>query len=109
MLKRSFDILSSFLGLIFISPLLIAASVLIKHEDRRPVFYRGVRVGRDGKTFKVYKFRTMVVDAEKIGGASTADDDPRITRVGKFLRKYKSAMLSIKPSSMSLSTVDPPR
>lgn len=54
-----------------------------------PVFYRGVRVGRNGKLFRIYKFRTMVVNAEKIGGSSTADDDPRITRIGKFIRKHK--------------------
>jgi len=53
------------------------------------VFYRGPRVGRYGRTFSIFKFRTMVVNAEKLGGSSTSDDDPRITRVGKFLRKYK--------------------
>jgi lipopolysaccharide/colanic/teichoic acid biosynthesis glycosyltransferase len=63
--------------------------MLIKREDRGPVLYRGVRVGRYGKPFRIFKFRTMVVDAEKLGGASTADDDPRITRIGKFLRHYK--------------------
>ena len=62
---------------------------LIRHEDGGPVFYRGVRVGLHGSPFRIYKFRTMLVDAEKIGGSSTSDDDPRITKIGKTLRKYK--------------------
>jgi lipopolysaccharide/colanic/teichoic acid biosynthesis glycosyltransferase len=62
---------------------------MIKAGDGGPIFYRGVRVGRYGKLFRIFKFRTMVVNAEKIGGSSTADDDPRITKIGKFIRKYK--------------------
>ena len=61
----------------------------IHREDGGPVFYRGERVGRHGKIFHIFKFRTMVVNAEKIGGPSTPDDDPRITRIGRQLRKYK--------------------
>jgi len=57
--------------------------------DGGPVFYRGERTGLYGKPFRIFKFRTMVVDADRIGGASTAEDDARITSVGKFLRKYK--------------------
>lgn len=87
--KRIFDIIASGVGLIVLSPLMLIIAYLIKKEDGGPVFYRGVRVGKYGKPFRIYKFRTMVVDAEKIGGPSTADDDPRITRVGKILRKYK--------------------
>jgi lipopolysaccharide/colanic/teichoic acid biosynthesis glycosyltransferase len=68
---------------------MLVIAYLIKREDGGPVFYRGVRVGRYGKPFRIYKFRTMVVNAEKVGGPSTADDDPRITRIGKVLRKYK--------------------
>ena len=64
-------------------------SVLIKLEDGGPVFYRGIRVGRYGRTFRIFKFRTMVINAEEIGGPSTADDDPRITRMGKLIRKHK--------------------
>ncbi|TAL41087.1 MAG: sugar transferase, partial [Methylovulum sp.] len=79
----------SLIGLFFFSPLLLVIPMLIKREDSALVFYRGVRVGRYGKPFRIFKFRTMVVDAEKLGGASTADDDPRITRIGKFLRHYK--------------------
>lgn len=88
-LKRGFDIFASAIGLLILSPLLLVIAYLIKREDGGPVFYRGVRVGRYGKPFRIFKFRTMVVDAEKVGGPSTADDDPRITRVGKILRKYK--------------------
>src|SRR4030043_725827 len=89
MLKRAFDFLSSLIGLILISPILVAITLLIKREDRGPIFYRGVRVGRFGKTFRIFKFRTMVLNAEKMGGPSTADDDPRITKTGKFIRKFK--------------------
>jgi lipopolysaccharide/colanic/teichoic acid biosynthesis glycosyltransferase len=89
MLKRTFDFLSSLIGLILISPILVTISILIKKEDRGPVFYRGARVGKFGKLFRIFKFRTMVLNAEKLGGPSTADDDPRITRVGKFIRKFK--------------------
>ena len=79
----------SVLGIVAASPLLIAVAFLVKKEDGGPVFYRGARVGKGGNIFRILKFRTMEVNAEKIGGASTADDDPRITRIGKFLRKYK--------------------
>ncbi|MGA2160304.1 MAG: sugar transferase [Dehalococcoidia bacterium] len=88
-MKRVFDIVLSFFGLCIFSPLLCWVVWLIKCGDGGPVFYRGPRVGRYGRTFSIFKFRTMVVNAEKLGGSSTSDDDPRITRVGKFLRKYK--------------------
>jgi len=88
-IKRVFDIFFSLIGLIIFSPLFFLIAYLIKREDGGPVFYRGVRIGQFGKPFRIYKFRTMVVDAEKIGGPSTADDDPRITKIGKFIRKYK--------------------
>ena len=89
MLKRAFDFVSSLIGLILVSPILLTIAILIKKEDGGPVFYRGVRVGRFGKLFGIFKFRTMVVNAEKLGGPSTADDDPRITKVGNFIRKFK--------------------
>lgn len=89
MLKRLFDIIFSLIGIIIILPVLVGLAILIKKEDGGSVFYRGVRVGRYGKFFRIYKFRTMVVNADKIGGPSTADDDPRITRVGRFMRRYK--------------------
>lgn len=89
MLKRLFDIIFSFLGLIFLLPIFIVISFLIKFDSAGPVFYRGIRTGQQGRHFKIYKFRTMVVNAEKIGGPSTANDDQRITRSGRYLRKYK--------------------
>lgn len=86
--KRLFDITFSIAGLVMLSPVFVIISILIK-RDGGPVFYRGERVGLRGKLFRIYKFRSMVVDAEKIGGSSTPDDDPRITGVGRFIRKYK--------------------
>lgn len=89
MTKRIFDIIFSLLGLVILSPLFGIISILIKLEDGGPIFFRGTRIGWRGKPFKIFKFRTMVVNAEKIGGFSAADDDPRITKIGKFLRRYK--------------------
>ncbi|HAJ27883.1 MAG TPA: sugar transferase [Syntrophus sp. (in: bacteria)] len=88
-MKRGFDFILALIGLILVSPILFYLSLMIKLEDRGPVFFQGKRIGLYGKSFKILKFRSMVVDAEKIGGSSTADDDPRITCIGKFLRKYK--------------------
>lgn len=88
-MKRVFHIVAAAGGLAVLSPLVICIAWRIKREDGGPVFYRGLRVGRYGKPFTIFKFRTMVVNAEEIGGPSTADDGPRITKVGKFLRKYK--------------------
>ena len=89
MIKRIFDILCSFFGILILCPLLFWIAWRIKSEDGGPVFYRGERVGFQGRVFHILKFRTMVLDAEKLGGSSTADDDPRITKIGKTLRKYK--------------------
>jgi len=88
-LKRTFDIIASLLGLVILSPVMISFIVFIKLDSPGPVFYRGERVGRYGRTFRIFKFRTMAADAEKTGGPSTASDDPRITRFGAFLRRYK--------------------
>ncbi len=89
MLKSLFDTVFSFIGLVVFLPLMATIVILIRKEDGGPIFYRGIRIGRYGKPFKIFKFRTMVVNAEKLGGPSTADDDPRITKTGKYLRKYK--------------------
>ncbi|MBI2483942.1 sugar transferase [Candidatus Uhrbacteria bacterium] len=88
-MKRLFDIAFSCIGLIVISPVLIACAAAIKLVDSGPVFYRGVRIGMAGKPFRMFKFRSMVVNADKIGGPSTAGDDARLTRIGTFLRKWK--------------------
>ncbi len=89
MLKCLFDIFLSIIGLTVLSPIFLVVIIMIKKEDGGAVFYRGVRVGRFGKPFRIFKFRTMVEDAEKHGGSSTANDDPRITKIGKIIRKYK--------------------
>jgi lipopolysaccharide/colanic/teichoic acid biosynthesis glycosyltransferase len=88
-MKRILDISFSVLGLLILSPLFLFISWRIHREDGGPVFYRGERVGFDGKPFRICKFRTMVIDAERIGGSCTSDNDPRITRIGRRLRKHK--------------------
>lgn len=70
-------------------PLLLVIALAVKFDSFGPALYRGSRVGFQGEPFSILKFRTMVVGADKLGGPSTANDDPRITRFGKFLRKYK--------------------
>jgi lipopolysaccharide/colanic/teichoic acid biosynthesis glycosyltransferase len=89
MIKRLFDIVAATIGLVMLSPVFIWTAWRIKSEDSGPVFYRGVRVGLHGEPFRIYKFRTMIVDAEKLGASSTSNDDFRITRIGNKLRKYK--------------------
>lgn len=88
-LKRLFDIIVSFIGLILISPLLLIVAILIKLGSPGPVFYRGERIGKKRKPFRIFKFRTMMKNAEKLGGPSTALDDPRLTKIGKILKKYQ--------------------
>jgi len=88
-MKRLFDVIFSSFGLILISPLLLIILIIIKRESPGPVFYRGERVGKNGKTFRIFKFRSMVVNADKLGGPSTAGDDPRLLKVGQFLKKYQ--------------------
>jgi lipopolysaccharide/colanic/teichoic acid biosynthesis glycosyltransferase len=88
-LKRLFDVAFSATILIILGPLLLTVAAIIKLTSPGPVAYRGERVGLHGRRFRIFKFRTMVVDAEKLGGSSTPEDDPRITRIGKFLRRYK--------------------
>ncbi len=89
MAKRLFDIVFSIIGLILFSPLFLLFAVLIKIEDGGSVFYRGERVGLEGKRFWVFKFRSMVTDAEQLGVSSTSNSDSRITQCGSLLRKYK--------------------
>lgn len=87
--KRIFDIIISLIGLLLLAPILLVIIILIKMDSSGPIFYRGARVGKKGRLFSTFKFRTMVEDAETKGGSSTADDDPRITHIGRILRKYK--------------------
>lgn len=89
MLKRLFDIIVAFLALIVLSPFFILFAILIKKNSTGSVFYRGIRTGQFGRPFRIFKFRTMVEDAEKVGGPSSAFNDPRFTEIGKILRRYK--------------------
>jgi len=88
-MKRVFDFVVSFLIILIALPLWALVAIAIKLDSPGPVFYRGKRVGKDGRPFLIYKFRTMTVDAPQKGPGITRDGDPRITRVGRFLRKFK--------------------
>ena len=88
-LKRLMDIVLSGVALAVLWPVLLIVALAIRIDDPGPVFYRQVRVGRGGKEFRIFKFRTMVVDADKKGLSITVGRDSRITRVGAFLRKTK--------------------
>src|SRR5262245_7612109 len=87
--KRIFDWSCATLALLSLWPLFILISLLIKLDDRGPVFFRQERVGYKGKIFRMWKFRTMVADAERRGKSITVGPDPRITRVGSWLRQFK--------------------
>ncbi|GAB7543286.1 sugar transferase [Cupriavidus sp. 8B] len=89
MAKRLFDLFFAGAGTIVLSPLLVLLAFAIKLESSGPVFFRQERVGQFGKVFRIHKFRTMVVDAEKKGLQITVGADRRVTRVGSILRKYK--------------------
>lgn len=88
-LKRVFDVVVSFLMLIVLSPVFLILAIAIKLDSRGPVFYRQVRVTQYGRTFRIFKFRTMVQNADKLGTAVTVGHDPRITRVGRLIRKCR--------------------
>jgi len=88
-MKRLFDIVVSLAGLVLLVPLFLAAAVAIKMDSPGPVFFRQRRIGRDFRPFLIYKFRTMMHDSKSVGSLFTIRHDPRITRVGKFLRKSK--------------------
>ena len=88
-LKRGLDLLLSTCAVVVLSPLLLLIALAVKCDSTGPVLYRGVRMGAGGRRFPMLKFRTMVIGADEIGGPSTADGDPRITRLGRYLRKYK--------------------
>ena len=89
-IKRAFDIVASALGLIILSPLLVLIALQVKLSSRGPVFYSQERIGLYGLSFRIYKFRTMIANAEEEGLPKlTQDNDPRITRIGHWLRKYR--------------------
>lgn len=89
-ISRFIDIICSSIGLIVGIPLVIIFGIAIKLEDKGPIFYKQERLGKNEKIFYIYKLRSMIIDAEKVGGAQWAQkNDPRITRVGKFIRKTR--------------------
>jgi lipopolysaccharide/colanic/teichoic acid biosynthesis glycosyltransferase len=87
--ERIFDVVLSIVGLAVISPIFLLAAWAISRDSSGPVFFRQVRIGKEGKPFRIYKFRTMVSDAEQKGMLITVGQDNRVTRIGKVLRKYK--------------------
>ena len=122
-IKRIFDIVAATCGIVLLSPLMIIIAVLIKTEDHGPIFYKQVRVGKNGKTFKMYKFRSMFVNADKMltklkehndveGPMFKMKDDPRITKVGHFIRKHSldelPQFLNVLRGDMSLVGRRPP-
>jgi lipopolysaccharide/colanic/teichoic acid biosynthesis glycosyltransferase len=88
-LKRLFDLVVSITGLLLLSPLIIIIAILIKMHDSGTVFYKAQRTGLNGSLFFMHKFRTMVLNADKTGPSSSPKSDPRVTPIGRFLRKYK--------------------
>ena len=88
-MKRIFDVIASGLGLIVLSPLFLILAIWIKIDSRGPVFYRQVRVGYKNKDFRIFKFRSMRVGADKGSLVTIGGHDPRVTRSGYFIRKFK--------------------
>ena len=88
-MKRLFDIVASGLGLVALSPIFAVLAVWIKADSKGPVFYRQTRVGKDNRDFRLYKFRSMRPDADKLGLITGGGRDPRVTRSGYYIRKYK--------------------
>ncbi len=87
--KRILDVVVSLVGLVILFPLFAAIALWVKASSQGPVFYAGKRIGKDGKPFRMLKFRTMVVNADKLGASSTSDDDARLTSAGRILRRFK--------------------
>ncbi len=114
LIKRFVDILGSFIGIIILSPLFILVAICIKVTSEGPVFFKQKRLGKDGKVFDIIKFRTMIVNAEKIGDGLTvkSEDDSRITKVGKLLRKTSldelPQLINVLKGDMSLVGPRPP-
>jgi lipopolysaccharide/colanic/teichoic acid biosynthesis glycosyltransferase len=105
-MKRAFDLVLAGLGLVVISPLLLVFAVWVKLDSRGPVFYRGLRAGRFAKPFRIFKLRTMTMDGSDRGAGWTSSDDPRITRAGVTLRRYKldelPQLINVVKGDMSL-------
>lgn len=88
-MKRIFDIIASGCGLIVLSPIFIVIAIWVKLDSKGPVFYRQIRVGKDNKDFKLFKFRSMKIGADREGLITVGGRDPRVTRSGYYIRKYK--------------------
>ena len=104
--KRVFDLVFSTLGLMLLSPFFFTVALWIKWNSPGPVFFRQHRVGKGEKPFRIFKFRTMVTDAENRGGKITYSGDPRITSAGQFLRRFKldelPQLINVVKGEMSL-------
>lgn len=122
-IKQVFDFIAAICGVIILSPVMLVIAIFIKAEDHGPVFYKQVRVGKNGKKFKMYKFRSMFVNADKMlsklkeqngveGPMFKMKDDPRITKVGHFIRKHSldelPQFLNVIKGDMSLVGPRPP-
>ena len=105
-MKRLFDFTIAAIGLVLLSPILLIIAIVVRVTSAGPALYSGNRVGLEGRIFKMHKFRTMVVDAEKLGGSCTYEGDPRVTRTGIWLRKFKldelPQLLNVLAGEMSL-------
>ena len=105
-MKRFFDLIASGLGLLVLSPLFLVLAVWIKCDSSGPVFYRQVRVGRNNRDFRLYKFRSMRVGSDKKGLITIGGHDPRVTRSGYYIRRYKldelPQLINVFAGNMSL-------
>lgn len=103
--KRSLDLVAACAGLVVLAPFLAVVAILIKLDSSGPVFYRGVRTGRHGRPFRVWKFRSMAVGSEA-AASSTGKNDPRVTRVGRWIRRHKvdelPELINVVTGEMSL-------
>lgn len=105
-MKRAFDIVAAACGLVLLLPVFVMVALLVRCKDGGPAFYRQTRIGRHGRSFRIWKFRTMVDGADRIGPPLTAGRDPRITPIGHWLRKFKfdeiPQLLNVLTGEMSL-------
>lgn len=106
MIKRVFDFTIALCGLLFVFPFLIIISIWIKIDSKGPIFYRPERGGQFGVPFRIFKFRSMVINADQIGGPTTSGNDSRVTRSGQIIRKFKldelSQLINVVRGEMSL-------
>jgi lipopolysaccharide/colanic/teichoic acid biosynthesis glycosyltransferase len=105
-MKRAFDIACASIALVLLSPLLLVIAAAVRLDSEGPALFRQQRIGRGFRPFFIYKFRTMVRNAPKLGGLITVGDDPRITRAGRFLRRFKidelPQLINVLKGDMSL-------